>query len=162
MDDPVTAPGTNVKIDPRHCARVFALQQLFNGLAQDREQIPTDKFTTEDLLAIYGQQEYDQDLFDQIVNGVTENLIKLDEVIQKLAPLWPVEQISALDLIILRIGIWEAFISKNEQVPEKVAIDEAIELAKEFSGETSAKFVNGVLGNLVNNEELKASLLLQD
>lgn len=90
--------------------------------------------------------KYDESLFAQVHKGVKENQSAIDKIIAKAAPQWKIEQIKRIDLEILRIAIFEGFIGKI--TPPKVAIDEAIELAKDFGGETSSKFVNGVLGGL--------------
>lgn len=84
----------------------------------------------------------------QLVNGVVENLPKLDKIIVKSAPEWPLEQITIVDRNILRLGLYELLFGNRAEVPPKVAINEAIELAKSFSGESSGKFVNGVLGTV--------------
>ena len=154
----MTATGVN-EIDPRHTARVIALQQLFafySPVPDNTTEDDIEEFPTEDLVELYDHQKYNEELLSKIIAGVKEYQERIDEVVKVLAPLWPIDQISLIDLTILRIGIWESFISKH--VPEKVGVDEAIELAKEFSGEVSAKFVNGVLGNLLKNEDLKKSL----
>ena len=75
---------------------------------------------------------------------VTKNIAKIDQVIVDCAPEWPLEQINRLDLAVLRLAIFELVIAEKE--PPKVIIDEAVELAKEFGGESSPSFVNGVLG----------------
>ncbi len=100
-----------------------------------------------------------------ISKGVTDNLDTIDKIIETSAPEWPLSQIAKVDLEILRIAIFELFIARN--VPPKVAIDEAVELAKEFGGDNSSKFVNGVLGTVVkqmtpekkNKEEVSSSFL---
>ena len=81
-----------------------------------------------------------------LVRGVMENYEQLDEVIRKNAPAWPLEQVAAVDRNILRLAIYEVVI--DNRVPMRAAINEAIELAKEFGGEASPKFVNGVLGSV--------------
>jgi len=91
----------------------------------------------------------DNDLALFLVKGVTENLDDIDKIIEESAPEWPIEQIAKIDLEALRIAIFELHFAKN--VPPKVAIDEAIELGKEFGGENSGKFINGVLGTVVRN-----------
>ena len=73
---------------------------------------------------------------------------KIDDIIQKAAPQWTIEQISFTDRNILRLGIYELLYSNYDEVPPKVAINEAIELAKAFGGPSSGKFVNGVLGTI--------------
>lgn len=143
-------------IDPRHTARVLAFQQLFNFYAAQINQSEVQSFSPDELKEIYEQDKYNEELYNNLIEGVKKCQPKIDEVIQKLAPLWPLAQVSLTDLVILRLSIWECFIDK--QVPEKVGIDEAIELAKEFAGDTSAKFVNGVLGNLLKDEALKQQL----
>lgn len=151
-----TRPNSDYKVDPRHVSRALACQHLFNTFSPTHSNSSEDLFSIEDLKDIYEQSEYNQKTYDAIVAGVQKHQPQIDELIKELAPMWPLEQIALIDLIVLRIGIWEAFI--NDQTPQKVAIDEAIELAKEFSGETSAKFVNGVLGNLLSNTDLQAKL----
>ncbi len=82
-----------------------------------------------------------------IVKGVMNNLTDINDLITKYAPEWPLEQITVVDRNVLRIGIYELKFSKGE-IPPKVAINEAIELAKTFGGESSGKFINGVLGSI--------------
>ena len=78
---------------------------------------------------------------------IVKKLNQIDKLIFEAAPQWPIEKISKIDLAILRLAVYELVILKN--APEKVIIDEAVELAKEFGGETSSKFVNGALGKVV-------------
>ena len=73
---------------------------------------------------------------------------ELDKIIEKAAPEWPIQQISMIDRNVLRMGLFELLHANKDEVPPKVAINEAIELAKTFSGQTSGKFVNGVLGTV--------------
>jgi len=80
--------------------------------------------------------------------GVTGKLPVLDSIIAKAAPQWPIDQISVIDRNILRLGLFELLYEDKKAVPPKVAINEAIELAKNFGGESSGKFVNGVLGTV--------------
>jgi len=86
----------------------------------------------------------DEGFVDELVNGVKEHYLELDEVIIRFAPNWPIESITVIDRNVLRLGIYELKIS--ERIPAKVAINEAIELAKGFGGQASGRFVNGVLG----------------
>lgn len=138
--------GSKLDIDPRHVARAIALQQLFTNLIPEATDFPADT-----LLEELGAAEYDAKLVAEIVAGVTEKLPEIDPIITKFAPEWPIEQIFNIDLIILRMGIWEAFLSKI--TPAKVVINECIELAKEFGGENSSSFINGVLGNILQQKE---------
>ncbi len=84
----------------------------------------------------------------ELVKGVLANRTPIDRVIQQRAPLWPLAQMSAVDRNVLRIGLYESLYG-NATVPLRTAINEAVELAKLFGSETSAKFVNGVLGRAV-------------
>jgi len=83
----------------------------------------------------------------EIAEGVLENEMKIDKLIQKLAPAWPVEQIPIVDRNILRIAIFEMLY--NKVAPLKVIINEAVELAKAYGSTSSPRFVNGVLGSIV-------------
>ena len=84
----------------------------------------------------------------QIIKGALEHLSQIDKIIEKAAPEWPLDQITIVDRNVLRIGLYELLYAKKEEVPPKVAINEAIELAKTFGGESSGKFINGVLGTV--------------
>jgi N utilization substance protein B len=128
--------------DPRHEARRVALATLFGWsfLSEDNNQLL-------DLAKEEVGEKFDKGLAKSIIDGVKENLKKIDQIIRDAAPEWPLDQIARVDLICLRIAVFELDIAK--EVPHKVAIDEAIELAKEFGSEQSGKFVNGVLGTIV-------------
>ncbi len=89
----------------------------------------------------------------QLVNGVVSKLSDLDKIIEKAAPEWPIDQITIIDRNVLRIGLYELLYGNKEEVPPKVAINEAIELAKTFGGESSGKFINGVLGTVYKQIE---------
>ncbi len=88
----------------------------------------------------------DRSFVNDLVTGVVKRREKLDTIIEKAAPDWPINQIAAVDRNILRIGLFELLFGDKTQVPARVAINEAIELAKTFGGENSGRFVNGVLG----------------
>lgn len=96
----------------------------------------------------YGPGLEDSSFVWQLINGVKEHLPKIDKIIEKSAPEWPLEQITIVDRNVLRIGLYELLYANKEEVPPKVAINEAIELAKSFGGESSGKFINGVLGTV--------------
>ncbi len=129
--------------DPRHLARILALQSLFTKYFA-QEEIITDTMPVKELLSINEIEEYDTELFSKITEGVVKNIDEIDKMITQYAPQWPTKQMKLVDLQILRIAIYEGFI--EEITPPKVSIDEAIEIAKDFGGESSGKFVNGVLG----------------
>ena len=137
--------------DPRHEGRKIALQVLFEW---SFNSIDVDKIMERDLDSLLEinnmtdqENKPDIDLANFLVKGVTENLDTIDKIIEESAPEWPVNQIAKIDLEVLRLAILELYIARN--VPPKVSIDEAVELAKEFGGENSSKFVNGVLGTVV-------------
>lgn len=135
----------------RHLSRSIAMQSLyqwdFSGGKGDLDKI------IEQNIKEFGPGLEDSGLVWQIVTGVVKNLFKLDKVIEKAAPEWPVSQITIVDRNILRIGLYELLYANKKEVPPKVAINEAIELAKSFGGENSGKFINGVLGTVFKEIE---------
>ena len=96
--------------------------------------------------AEFGGGDVDSPFMDGLLNGVLAKRDDIDLVIGKAAPEWPLERIAPIDRNILRIGLYELLFADRTQVPAKVAINEAIELAKTFGGDSSGRFVNGVLG----------------
>jgi len=92
----------------------------------------------------------DKGFVDDAVRGVLKNLSAIDKQITKYAPEWPIEQITIVDRNILRIGIYEMLFNKD--IPEKVAINEAIEIAKKYCSESSGKFINGVLNAIAKEK----------
>ena len=84
----------------------------------------------------------------RITKGVIEHFDHLNKIIEKAAPEWPINQISVIDRNVLRIGLYELLFADPNEVPAKVAINEAIELAKNYGGPNSGKFINGVLGTV--------------
>ncbi len=129
--------------DPRHLARILALQRLFSDYFNGNN-VCVDELPIEELVSLDEIDDFNKDLLAGIITGVKEKQDEIDSLITKYAPQWPISQMKLVDLQILRIAILEGFISK--MTPPKVAIDEAIEIAKDFGGDTSGKFVNGVLG----------------
>ena len=111
--------------DPRHQARILALQELFSKYFK-KGGMPTEEITVEDLLDINEMEEFNKELYENIVNGVEENTEEIDKIIASHAPQWPISQMKLVDLQILRIAIFEGFLAKI--TPPKVAIDEAIEV----------------------------------
>ena len=92
------------------------------------------------------KEDADEEFIGSITHGVIADIKPIDEEIIKAAPEWPLEQVSSIDKTILRIAIYELL--SREDVPPKVAINEAVELGKTFGGENSSKFINGVLGTV--------------
>src|SRR5437016_4861413 len=96
----------------------------------------------------------------KLVNGVLEHKVRLDVVIQEYAPEWPLSQMAVVDRNILRIAIFEFAILK--ETPIKVAINEAIELAKDYGSDSASRFINGVLGTLASHEDELRAVLEKD
>jgi len=134
----------------RHLARTIALQSLyqwdFNNQREDIAAIVRQN------LADFAPSFDDNGFTEQLVRGIIQHRPEIDTLIVTYAPEWPLEQITAIDRNILRIGIYEL---RDSEVPPKVAINEAIELAKTFGGDASGKFVNGVLGNIFKDMEAR-------
>ena len=130
--------------DPRHLAREIALQTLFSEDFHKDRVYNIKSFSAKELTDIDEIEKYDKKLCVIILNGVRESKEDIDNLITEFAPQWPISQMKLVDLQILRIAIFEGFLT--DTTPPKVAIDEAIEIAKIFGGDSSDKFVNGVLG----------------
>lgn len=137
----------------RHLGRIVALQTLYE---QDfRLECGDKKLNLDEVLARnisrYQQTIDDQQFIKDLVRGVDNKQAELDEALQPVAPEWPINQIARMDRIVLRIGLYELI--HNKSVPPKVVINEAVELAKAFGGDNSSKFVNGVLGTILKQQE---------
>jgi N utilization substance protein B len=126
----------------RRKARIVALQALYevNSVGHDVEKILPR------LLEESGLSEENAAFARGLVSGVLQNKRKIDQHIKNFAPAWPVEQIPIVDRNILRLAIFEILLDNS--VPVKVAINEAVELAKKFGSDSSPRFVNGVLGSV--------------
>lgn len=131
--------------DPRHTSRKLALSSIFCWLFNetDREEAV---LLSEDLLE-GPAGERDTELIEYIFEGVKTHINEIDRIIEESAPEWPIDKIAKIDLVILRIAVFELVFGKK--APAKVVVDEAVELAKEFGNDTSHKFVNGVLGTVI-------------
>ena len=129
-------------VGARRKARALALQALYEV---DTAGHKVDEVITL-LLAGGGLSVENAAFVRELVSGVIENKAKIDLNIQNFAPAWPVEQIPLVDRNILRLAIFEILL--DNKVPVKVAINEAVELAKTFGGDNSSRFVNGVLGSV--------------
>lgn len=113
--------------DPRHLRRIKNMQSIFAHNIGNSELVTADS------------------------PDIISHLPEINELITQFAPKWPLEKINHLDLAVLRCAIWE--IKFRPETPPKVVIDEAVEIAKEFGTETSASFVNGVLGGIINQHD---------
>jgi len=131
----------------RHLSRSIAIQSLYEWDFSGRDAEKLDEILERDIREFAPGLD-SVDFIKRLVNGVADNLEKLDKIISKSAPEWPIDQITIVDRNILRLGLYELLFGERREVPPKVAINEAIELAKSFGGESSGKFVNGVLGTV--------------
>lgn len=135
----------------RHLSRSIAMQSLYEW--DFFEKKPNLEKIVEKNIKEFGPGLEDEGFIWQLIAGVVEHLKEIDQIIEKAAPQWPLEQISIVDRNILRLGIYELLFGDKAAVPPKVAINEAIELAKSFGGENSGKFINGVLGTVYKEIE---------
>ncbi len=115
------------KSDPRHQRRVKKFKQLFSYSFQPQVSEESEEFVF-----------------------IIDNLPKIDNYIQEVAPEWPIDRLNKVDLAILRLAVYELLIERK--TPPKVVIDEAVEMGKEYGSESTAKFVNGVLGALLETQ----------
>jgi N utilization substance protein B len=133
----------------RHLGRIIALQTLYEQ--ELRHDAGDQNFDLEAVLARnierYKDMVDDIAFIKQLAEGVLAHVEELDAVLQPVAPEWPLDQIARMDRAVLRIGAYE--LKHETDVPPKVVINEAVELAKAFGGENSSKFVNGVLGTVL-------------
>lgn len=140
----------------RHLGRIVALQTLyeqdFRRECEDKTLVLSD--VLERNFERYSNTIDDKGFIEELVRGVDKNSAVIDDVIRPVAPEWPIEQIARIDRVILRMGVFELL--HDSKVPPKVAINEAVELAKAFGGDNSSKFVNGVLGTVLRNKEAES------
>lgn len=131
----------------RHLSRSIVLQTFFEWdfeNKKDNEIFPI----FERMIGEFAPGSNDRPFMDRLLRTVIEKRRDLDLLIEKAAPDWPIDRISVVDRNILRIGLAELLFADRNEVPPKVAINEAIELAKTFGGDASSKFINGVLGSV--------------
>lgn len=130
----------------RHLVRTVILQSLyewdFYGRTTDITQV------LERNLAEFAPGIDEPEFAWKILKGIAENLDEIDARIKKTAPDWPLEKIAIIDRNILRVGLYELLFADKNEVPPKVAINEAIEMAKNYGGPNSSRFINGVLGTV--------------
>ena len=137
----------------RHLGRIVALQTLYEE--DFRRECGDKAFKLDSVLARniarYQETIDDKEFIERLVSGVASQQKAIDDIIRPVAPEWPIEQIARIDRVVLRIGVFELIFAGD--VPPKVAINEAVELAKAFGGDNSSKFINGVLGTVLRNKE---------
>ena len=131
----------------RHLGRIVALQTLYEyefRVESEDASADVDNILVRNL-ARYETAIDDKKFVEKLVKGVLKDQVDLDTKIQPIAPDWPIDQIARIDRNILRIGLYE-LLYQAKVIPPKVAINEAVELAKAFGSDNSSKFINGVLG----------------
>jgi transcription antitermination protein NusB len=137
----------------RHLGRIIALQTLyeedFRRSAGDKD-LDLEAVLSRNIARYEGTVD-DQEFIERLVRGVHERASELDTTLQPIAPEWPIEQIARMDRVILRMGLYE--LTYEPDIPPKVVINEAVELAKAFGSENSSKFVNGVLGTALRQRD---------
>jgi transcription antitermination protein NusB len=131
----------------RHLSRSIAMQCLYEWDFKGKSNGEVDEIIKKNVQE-FGPGMDDTGFVEGLVKNTIENRDKIDPLIEKCAPEWPLEQVTIVDRNILRLGIYELLFGNYEEVPPKVAINEAIELAKSFGGGASGRFVNGVLGTI--------------
>jgi transcription antitermination protein NusB len=136
----------------RHLGRIVAMQTLYeyDFRGGEGEQVDLDEILNRNL-GEYDQNIDDKEFVKKLVAEVSTRSDEIDGIISPAAPEWPIDQIAKIDKAILRIGVYE--LSVERSVPPKVAINEAVELAKAFGGENASKFVNGVLGTIYRKSD---------
>jgi N utilization substance protein B len=137
----------------RHLGRIIALQTLYE---QDFRRGAGDKGLDVDAILARNIARYegtvdDKGFIERLVHGIDQRAAELDATLTPIAPEWPIEQIARMDRVILRMGLYE--LTYEPDVPPKVVINEAVELAKAFGSENSSKFVNGVLGTALRQRD---------
>jgi transcription antitermination protein NusB len=133
----------------RHLGRIIVLQTLYE-IAFRKEAGDNNVVAKEILkrnISRYKAALDDKEFINQLIDGVISTADELDKKLQPIAPEWPLKQIARIDHIVLQMGAFELI--NHADVPPKVVINEAVELAKAFGGDNSSKFVNGVLGTLL-------------
>jgi N utilization substance protein B len=136
----------------RHLGRIVALQTLYEqDFRREANDVSFDLgVVLKRNIARYESTVDDVFFIEELVKGVAKYEAELDDELRPLAPEWPIEQIARMDRVVLRMGLYELKYTKD--VPPKVVINEAVELAKAFGGDNSSKFVNGVLGTALKQQ----------
>jgi N utilization substance protein B len=129
----------------RHLSRSVVLQALFEWDFCGQKNAKSSEIIARDAKE-FAPGVADISFMDELMKGILAKHSELDDIITKAAPEWPIDKISPVDRNVLRLGLYELLFADRTEVPAKVAINEAIELAKTFGGDTSGRFVNGVLG----------------
>jgi len=128
----------------RHLSRSIVMQSLYEWDFWDKKK-DIDEILKKNVKE-FAPGISDTGFIFELKDGIMKNMPEINKIIEKYAPEWPLDQIMIVDRSVLRVGVYELLFGDKNNVPPKVAINEAIELAKTFGGESSGKFINGVLG----------------
>ena len=131
----------------RHLSRSIVMQSLYEWDFYGQKSEALDKIVNRNIEE-FGPGLEETNFIWELIKEIKNHLSELNKIIEKAAPEWPIDKITIVDRNVLRIGLYELLYADKESVPPKVAINEAIELAKNFGGESSGKFINGVLGTV--------------
>ncbi|MBI4947956.1 transcription antitermination factor NusB [Candidatus Berkelbacteria bacterium] len=131
----------------RHLSRTIAMQSLYEWDFHKDQDIKKILVRVAEPV----KKDVDMEYATRVAEGAVKHAEEIDALVTTAAPEWPLEQISVIDKSILRLSGYELL--KDEDIPPKVAINEAVEIAKTFGGENSSKFINGVLGTLYRNSD---------
>lgn len=132
----------------RHLARSIVLQSLYEGDFNKGKNPNLETILKRNIEEFGTGLEDKSGFIKKLAEGVLKHQLQIDKIIEKSAPEWPLNQITVVDRNVLRVGIYELLFGDKKEVPPKVAINEAIELAKNYGGESSGRFINGVLGTI--------------
>jgi len=133
-------------MNSRHLSRQVAMQTLYEWDFKKLEEKEVLKIADRNIKKF--DDSIDHDFVIKLIKGIIAKKKTVDKLIEKAAPEWPLEQIAGVDRNVLRLGIYELLFQSHDEVPPKVAINEAIELAKAYGGQASGKFINGVMGTI--------------
>lgn len=133
----------------RHLARSIIMQSLYQWDFKDKPTAAIPAIIDQVMLEFGAGIDDTKEYVTKTVAGILDTIEEIDALIKKYAPNWPVDEMSIVDRNILRLGVFELKLS--DHIPPKVAINEAIELAKSYGGPSSGKFVNGILGAMYND-----------
>lgn len=147
--------GLLLVMSNRHLARTISMQTLYQWDFHGADKKTALAYLSDNKRE-FAPAFDDQGFMENLISNVIDKQKEIDAYITKYAPEWPIDQITMIDRNILRIGIFELIFS--EEVPSKVAINEAIELGKAFGGQASGKFINGVLGAVYKDLHEKGEL----
>ena len=147
---------TNSKNLDKHLSRILSISYLYTYFKSQDTSVELSPYEPNSVMDILEENKYDTRLYETLTDGVVKEQAKLDKVIADLAPEWGLQDMNILNLIILRVAIYEAFI--GEITPVAIVINEAIELKKELGSDEGASFINGVLGAIAKDENMKELL----